>query len=160
MTGNSVFKKIDMFGKRIQLRFQGESHFQTWCGVMATVVMIISLSYVFLKEGIHIYKGKITSLNYMLKSTSEADFAVNSISNHTQVFGFAFSDPIIDTTYVKYHLVLTKKGSHKEIATDWKPNLCTEEVISKLSQFSKSSIPENLNIMCYQIPRNIFKEGY
>ena len=156
----TTLKKLDLFGKRIYLRFQGESIFQTWCGVFATIFMIISLTYQVVKEGLHIYNGKITSLNYMITSTKENDFNLSIHSNKFLYFGFAFDNPEIDSTFINYNLVLTKQGSTQDTTTEWSPVLCNDEIFNNLSHRSKQAVPVNLNIMCYKIPIAVFKEGF
>ena len=50
-----IFKKIDIYGKRITLRFDGEEYFKTRCGAFATIILALSIIVVFVLNALSIY---------------------------------------------------------------------------------------------------------
>ncbi len=62
-------KKLDLFGKKVSLRFQGEDNYRTYCGAVATVFMFLALLILFTLSAKDIMKGKIETLGYMIKNT-------------------------------------------------------------------------------------------
>jgi nitrogen fixation protein FixH len=61
-------KAIDIYGKRITLRFDGEEYFKTRCGAFATILLALSILVVFVLNAVSIYQGKIASFTYMIRN--------------------------------------------------------------------------------------------
>lgn len=63
-------KKVDLFGKRVNLRFQGEDEYRTFCGAVATIIMFLILGILSFLSARDIMKGKIDQLGYMINNHS------------------------------------------------------------------------------------------
>ena len=63
-----MLKKLDIFGKRVNLRFQGEDEYRTVCGALATLIMILILGVLSYLSARDILKGKIDQLGYMINN--------------------------------------------------------------------------------------------
>lgn len=89
------FKVIDIYGKRITLRFDGEEYFKTRCGACATIVLALSLIIVFSINAFSIYEGKIASFTYMIRnnfSEEERNQRGKYFGSKFETFGFAFDN--------------------------------------------------------------------
>ena len=78
----SWIKKLDLFGKKVSLRFQGEDYYKTYCGAFATIFMFLALVLLFTFSTMDIVKGKINSLNYMIKNTLDDEHHKNLALTH------------------------------------------------------------------------------
>lgn len=151
-----IIKKVDLFGKRVNLRFEGEDYFKTLCGAFATIFMFLSLtliSYFSIKD---IVKGKIESLGYMIKNTRVTNNS--NFEDRQEVFGFAIEDSTLDSTFLHYEVGLGKRG--KPLNKSVSVYKCNEEVYSRMSNRFSSSVPKNLTILCFNISSHALKNGY
>lgn len=151
-----LIKKADLFGRRVNLRFEGEDYFKTYCGAVATIFLFVTLMIITTVSVMDITKGKIESMNYMIKNTLVS--TKSHFNDRNEVFGFAIEDGALDESLLKFEIGIGKRG--EELNKSVESYNCKEEVYSKLSiRFSKS-VPKNLSILCFNVPSNLLRGGY
>lgn len=164
----SLFKRIDIFGKRVNLRFQGDDYYKTRCGAVATIVMFLVLIGIFTLSALDIMKGKILSLNYLqthdngFEHTDLEDSKLYMRVDHVmeyQIFGFALEDDL-DESYISFETYATKNRKTRKDKLLLKPYNCTDDVYNNLSKTVGKDLPPDLKIQCVKIPTSKFNEGY
>lgn len=61
-------RKIDLYGRKVTLRFDEDSKFKTKCGCFSTLVLFITAGFMFFYEMISIFKGEITDISDFVTS--------------------------------------------------------------------------------------------
>lgn len=151
-----LIKKADLFGKRVNLRFEGEDYFKTHCGAVATIFLFLSLTLITTFAIYDILKGKINSMNYMIKNTQVT--SKSEFNDRVEVFGFAIENKFLDKSFMNYDMGIGKRGEVLDSGiTSYN---CTEEVYSKLSVRFEKSVPKNLTITCMNVTSNQLRDGY
>jgi hypothetical protein len=91
---SKYIKMIDIYGKRITLRFDGDEYFTTNCGACATIILVVSLIIMFTFNSISTYNGKIANFTYMIKNNVSKlqlmNAKSNSLTSSQETFAFAF----------------------------------------------------------------------
>ena len=150
---NRFLKMLDIYGKRITLRFDGEEYFNTYCGACATIILVLTLIIVFTLNAISIYNGKIASFTYNVSNSFSRKDALNESTKNFkdpyEIFAFAFekselyNSSFVDISPTIQHQNLTQ--------VDTKMYDCTEDIYENLSQSMINEVPNDLTIKCLKI---------
>lgn len=166
-----ILKKIDLFGRRVNLRYEGEDLFKTSCGGLSTILLGITLITILIVESMQVWKGEVDSLVFLMKARdpSSSIYAKNVIEYETLAIAaqdFDIMDSSILTTKVtiiKNKEPLNLKNENIELLNDFGGlNLipCTPKVYKDLSyQFAKE-VPKSLKIYCLLVKNTRLHQGY
>lgn len=153
-------KRIDLFGKRVNLRFQNNDFFKTYCGAFATIAMFFTLIVIFGLKTIDIMNGKIDKLSYMIKN-----YDLNAIKNSNTkkaieeiVFAIGLEEKYLDETYLKFDIGIQKTG--EQFIPSNSSYECTDYVLQGLSSRFINEIPKQMKIFCFNISSLKFEEGF
>ena len=161
-------KQLDLFGKRVNLRFQGNDYYKTYCGALATVIMFVSLIVLFTVSSTQIIRGKIDSMNYMIKRKRldgfrEKDDSEFSYAMQYEVFGFGVqSKALRNNSFMNIEIKLQKNGRKVNDMEFYNLTVysCTEDVYQNISRGIVSDIPSDLQIRCIKVPMRLLELGY
>ena len=173
----SYVKMIDLFGKRVNLRFGGADYYKTYCGSVATVILFISILSIATLSTIDVLQGKINSLNYMIRNTATSKpkdpirnlkdyssdeaprlFTRKDFTIKDEVFGFALeNNTLLDPSYLKFEAGIHKRGQpfNKSVEV----YRCDQMVYPKLSNRFQQEVPKNLSIYCFNVSSTMLDKG-
>ena len=166
----SILKKIDLFGREVNLRFMGEDRFRTNCGGVATILMCLTLVIIFVLGILDVYEGKIDSFNYMVinahqskdlqafgRSSSLLPFSTRQ-SLSRRVIGYAVDSKTLDDSFLTVEAFYSKG---KDFFSRGENSLynCTREVYGGLSSSLKNVVPPGLTIYCLNTTTEKLKEN-
>ena len=154
-------KLIDLFGKRVNLRFQGDDYYKTYCGAFATIIMFVSLIGLFTISAVDIVRGKIDKMNYLIKNTEQNTTSSKHFTIAKETFGFAIeSAQIDDRRFLEYYVAMTGiRGNFKD-GYKLKFYNCSKNVYENLSSRFTQDVPTNLTIWCVDAPTELLKIGF
>ena len=152
-------KNLDMFGKKVSLRFEGEEEFKTTCGALATLALAITLITYSIINIQDILKGKISKFDYMIKNRYTEDRSRRSEINSTpdQIIAVALEDiRLSDRSILDIKAVIQLPDRREEKIEIYE---CTDFVYNRLSQKFSRKVPKNLTILCSKYPNSKINQG-
>lgn len=155
------FKKLDIFGKKINMTFEGVTIFKTCCGACATLFMALLLLIIFIKECILIYGGELAGSSYMIKNK----LVINSDKGTSttikdEILGFAFADEKFNNkSILTYKIGYFDRKNMLKFDHNYSFYDCSDQVYSSLNVRSKDFVPLNLNIKCVKVPSHSMING-
>lgn len=159
-TNFEQLKIIDLFGKRVNLRFQNNDYFKTYCGAFATITMFLALLVIFGLQTIDIINGKIDKLSYMIKSYDLEEMKNSNKEKiiEQQVFAFGMKEKYFDKGYLNYTVGMQKRG--EQFISSNNVYECTEFVYKNLSERFVHEVPDQIKIFCYNITSEKIDDGF
>ena len=144
-------KKIDLFGRPVNLRYQGEDKFKTNCGAVATIVMGLTLLVIFIVNVNDIAKGKIASFNYMIRNSHTT---MHKKKNHRQslqqeIFGFGLEKKFVKENLIKFETKFSQFRQSVPLAK--RLYNCTEMVLREVDDTTKKSINKDIKVFCLNL---------
>lgn len=122
---------LDIYGKRITLRYNGEEYFKTKCGACATVVLVMTLVIVSLLHFKDIYLGVINRYDYMVHNEFSEEFWMTRGSRFKEPFevlAFGLEDEsLIRERHLEYFGQVTHRNMTQQVFPLTK---CTDEVLA------------------------------
>ena len=172
MSNNGIFKKIDIFGKQINMTFEQTPIYKTTCGATATLIMMLTLGLMFLTECISISQGKLAKATYMIKNDYTNDKQDKKLEKKMkdEILGFAFEDHELNSlAFVKYRVEFAEEGrksskpanstSTGKSGAGMKVYDCTEMVYANLNKRTSKMVPKNMKINCIRARSDILLDG-
>lgn len=151
-------RKIDLYGRKVTLRFDEDSNFKTKCGCFSTLVLFITAGVMFTYEMISIFKGEITDISDFTTRLNPSQLRKANWEDTLLVgVGLDTSDHTI-YDYIKLEYKLFDR-INKSYTDNMKVTDCTQEVMKKLSKINKLSIENNIRVQCFEINASKFLEG-
>lgn len=155
----NLLKTIDLFGRDLNMTYDGYYKYKTYCGASATIIMTLTLIFFFISETLSITKGKLLRVDYMLKNNQDTKYQVKIPNNKDiQVFGFAFENSLIDNSIYSLEFGSSTEGRTK-FKSSFKPFDCTNDVYNQLASKVEKIVPINLKIQCFKIDTNDLFNG-
>ena len=159
--GRYDIKKIDMFSKKISLTFEGQERFRTVCGALATILLVLILLVISVYSVLDIYQGKLSSLNYIIKSrekqTQPLKKGAGLVFKPEQVTAVALEDYRLYNSSIMEILSFVKKS--KTEPTSIGVYECTDYIYNRLSSRVVNQVPRNLTILCSRAPMAEINNG-
>lgn len=155
---SSFLKFIDLFGRGVNLRFQGEDKFKTACGGVATLVCFLVLFVYFLIGIFEVHKGKLDTFTYMVKnSNSEGTDFTQMIPKQT--LAFAIEDPKINSSHIEIESGFYKGDKKYDSKKNGSLYPCKDLIYNRISEKIRRIMPPNLNVFCVDINSEMLKMG-
>ena len=152
-----IFKKLDIFGKRLNLTYRDQDVYKTYCGACATLILVILLIVFIIFELLSIAEGRIAAVNYMIKNSQNYQKKGDVIKNET--FAFAYSDPDIGNDVISYHLSVINTGRLRRLRHPLRIYECTDFVYARLGNKVRDYVPQNLEIKCIDFSKEMLDRG-
>ena len=155
MAGCKRFLKgIDLFGRRVNLRFKGRDKFKTQCGGCSTLVMFLTLTIIFSLGVYDVVMGELESFNSMILNIDEAheDPSPEELAQafkQQRVLAFGIYNPAVDSSYLKVTAQHVIGKNYMNMANQMYN--CSRQVYGNLSPGMKAVVPANLRIICLNI---------
>ena len=157
------FKMLDIFGKKINFRFQGNDRFQTNCGACATLAMILILVGFLMMEAFSIYRGEVESLNYLNKDIDAKDsfFKKKKFLLKEETIGIGLKNLDLYNGFIKLRFSLYNYETDSTIQMINQVYRCENKVLGNLSgRVQIKNLNNSIKIYCFNTPLSRFKEGY
>ena len=163
-----LLKKIDMFGRRVNLRFNGSDEFKTYCGACATIMMGLILLLIFTINVYDIAEGKIDSFNYIIRNTRKSQKRAKRFHKilGNEVLAFGFDHKLLDSGVLGYSSAYLKNGQNyisgpKNGKSEPGRGVyqCTDYVYSNLSPQFEKIVPKDFRIFCLNVTTEELKSG-
>ena len=154
----NLFKRIDIFGKTVNLRYQEQELFKTTCGACATLTLILIMLTYLVFESFTIINGKGMIIDYIKKDFDEDISYKNFTVVEKQVFGFAVpNQKHFGEKAFKFEYGIKKlNGNYESIKNTYD---CSDLILSKLSKRVHLPGISNIEIRCFDFPYRELHEG-
>ena len=151
---------LDIYGKRITLRYNGEEYFKTRCGACATVTLVMTLVIVALLHFRNIYLGKIDRFDYVIHNQFLENYWIERgrrFPETHEILAFGFEDEsLIHDMHLQFRGFILHKNQTEE---NLQLTKCTDEVLSNMNRVTLPQIPTSIHIRCLRVPMEHISSG-
>ena len=147
-------KTIDLFGRTVNIRFMGREKFKTRCGGLSTLIMLLTLIFIFSLGIYDVWRGEVDSFNSMILNIHEMDESLTApelakAMREKRVLAFAIDNPVIDDSFLK--ITAQHEVGKSLMSMSHQLYNCSDFVYNNLITGLKAVVPENLHIRCLNV---------
>lgn len=140
-------KKLDFFGRRVNLRFDGQDYFKTYCGSCSSVLLILILLFFFLYDMSNILTGKVHKYQFMIKNSmhNKLEWSANNIKQ--PVFGIGIRGNLLqEDGLLRLEYGNIRSGSKKKLSKMYD---CTKQVYDRMIGSTLRKVPSGMSVLCF-----------
>jgi hypothetical protein len=140
-------KHIDLFGRRVNLRFSSSDYYKTHCGACASFTLIVTILSVFFYDLNSIYFGKLDKISFMIKNTKKETLSWKKSDIQSAVFGIAVKDNLLNKEgYLELEHGITRSGVNNTVSIVYD---CSNEVYNRMIGKTAELVPKGMKILCF-----------